>query len=103
MIAIGTQKRDLQIRLRRQECLLREVTLKFDFSFPWNVPICMVSPFHLSRLCSIVSSSAFSMVELAEVLYHVSSDHDLPCQTVRSSYSLCISLNTGGSWHRDTH
>lgn len=45
MIAIGTQKRDLQIRLRRQECLLRELTLKFDFSFPWNVPICMVSPY----------------------------------------------------------
>lgn len=41
-------------------------------------------------------------VELADTVYYVSLDDDLPHQTVRASVLvyLCISLSTLGSWHR---
>lgn len=55
--------------------------------YAWRAPI------YLSGLYSHVSASILSVVELTEILYYLSLDDYLPRQTVRSSYSLCVSLS----------
>lgn len=72
---------------------------KIGFSFPWNMHIFKVG-LYLSFRALLECLMQWSLhIELADTVYHVPLDDDLPHQTVRAS-TLCVRVSTLGSWHR---